>query len=185
MSGGSASWPPSPSELGRPSSVPAGSNFPEVDAVLDPHTVDRSVEYVHIRRWRPDLVANTPDWLIYFEAELDGFAGIGTKDRRQSIQGEEAFALTHTKLAVVTWREPPHDPVVEWAMVIAYMPEIKRILHGRHDPPFVFLPSPPPGEHTHTGAAPGRGARNPGRRAGDIERTNRPAARLRRASLNT
>lgn len=116
-------------------------NFPEVD-ILDPHSVDRSVEYVHIRQWRPDLVANVPDWLIYFEAELACFTGVVTKDWHQSVQAEEAFAITHTKLAVVTWREPPADPVVEWAMVIAYMPEIKKILAGRRDLPFLFLPSP-------------------------------------------
>ncbi|MGI9079712.1 MAG: hypothetical protein ACR2GF_02630 [Acidimicrobiales bacterium] len=116
-------------------------NFPEVE-VLDPHSVDRSVEYVHIRQWRPDLVANVPDWLIYFEAELASFTGVVTKDWHQSVQAEEAFAIAHTKPAVVTWRSPPDDPVVEWAMVIAYMPEVKKILAGRRDPPFIFLPSP-------------------------------------------
>ena len=116
-------------------------NFPEVGP-LDPQAVDRSVEYVHLRVWNPALTAGTPDWLIYLEAELGRFAGLVTKDWRQSIQAEEAFALTHTKLTVVTWREPPNDPVVEWAMLIAYMPEIRRILSGRRDPPVIFLPSP-------------------------------------------
>lgn len=116
-------------------------NFPEVD-VLDPQSVDRSVEYEHLRQWRPDLVANTPDWVIYLEAELARFTGIVTHDWHQSVQAEEAFAISHTKLAVITWREPPDDPVVSWAMVIAYMPEIKKILAGRRDAPFVFLPSP-------------------------------------------
>ena len=100
------------------------NNFPEVD-VLDPHEVDRSVVFEHIRDWRPDLIeAETPDWLIYFEAELAGFAGIVTHDWHQSVQPEEAFAITQTKLAVVTWQHPPDDPVVSWALVIAYMPEI-------------------------------------------------------------
>lgn len=119
-------------------------NFPEIDAVLDPHSVDRSVRFHHIRQWRPDLIeADTPDWLIYFEAELAGFTGLVTKDWHQSVQEEEAFAITHTKLSVVTWREPPDDPVVEWAMVIAYMPEIKKILAAASkNPPFVFLPNP-------------------------------------------
>ena len=116
-------------------------NFPEV-GLVDPHAVDHSVRYEHIRVWRPELVADTPDWLIYFEAELADFTGLVTKDWRQSVQAEEAFALTHTKLTVVTWREPPDDPIVEWAMLTAYMPEIKRILAGRRMPPVILLPSP-------------------------------------------
>jgi len=116
-------------------------NFPEAD-VLDPQAVDRSVEYEHLRQWRPDLVANTPDWVIYLEAELARFTGIVTHDWHQSVQAEEAFAISQTKLVVITWREPPDDPVVSWAMVIAYMPEVKKILAGRRDAPFVFLPSP-------------------------------------------
>ncbi len=110
--------------------------------MLDPQSVDRSVEYEHLRQWRPDLVANTPDWMIYLEAELARFTGLVTHDWHQSVQAEEAFAISQTKLAVITWREPPDDPVVSWAMVIAYMPEVKRILAGRRDAPFVFLPSP-------------------------------------------
>lgn len=116
-------------------------NFPEVN-VLDPQSVDRSVEYEHLRQWRPDLVANTPDWVIYLEAELARFTAIVTHDWHQSVQAEEAFAISQTKLAVITWREPPDDPVVSWAMVIAYMPEIRKILAGRREAPFVFLPSP-------------------------------------------
>lgn len=116
-------------------------NFPEVD-VLDPQSVDRSVDYEHLRQWRPDLVANTPDWMIYLEAELARFTGLVTHDWHQSVQAEEAFAISQTKLAVITWRVPPDDPVVSWAMVIAYMPEVKKILAGRQDAPFVFLPSP-------------------------------------------
>lgn len=116
-------------------------NFPEV-GLLDPHQVDKSVEYIHIRTWNPALIVNTPDWLIYFEAELAGFTGLVTKDWRQSVQTEEAFALTQTKLAIITWRDPPSDPIVEWAMLIAYMPEIKKVLAGRQVPPVIFLPSP-------------------------------------------
>lgn len=86
-------------------------NFPEVN-VLDPQSVDRSVGYEHLRRWRPDLVANTPDWVIYLEAELARFTGIVTHDWHQSVQAEEAFAISQTKLAVITWREPPDDPGV-------------------------------------------------------------------------
>jgi hypothetical protein len=118
------------------------NNFPEIGE-LDPQKVDRSVTFEHIRVWRRDLIEkDTPDWLIYFEAELAGFTGIVTHDWHQSLQPQEAFAITQTKLVVVTWREPPEDPVVSWAMVIAYMPEIKRILATRRDAPFVFLPSP-------------------------------------------
>ena len=80
--------------------------------------------------------------MIYLEAELAHFTGIVTHDWHQSVQAEEAFAIGRTKLAVITWRDPPDDPVVSWAMVIAYMPEVKKILAGRRDAPFVFLPSP-------------------------------------------
>lgn len=119
------------------------NNFPEVDVQLDPHQVDRSVVFHHIRDWRPDLIeAGTPDWLIYFEAELAGFAGIVTHDWHQSVQPEEAWAITQTKLVVVTWKSPPEDPIISWALVIAYLPEVKRILAGRRDAPFIFLPSP-------------------------------------------
>lgn len=123
-------------------------NFPEV-SLLDPRQVDRSVEYVHIRGWRPDLVADTPDWLIYFEAELARSTGMVTRDWHQTVQVEEAFALTQTRLTIVSWREPSEDPIVEWAMLIAYMPEVKKILAGHRVPPVIFLPSPHlDGRHT-------------------------------------
>ncbi len=154
-------------------------NFPEVD-VLDPQSVDRSVEYEHLRQWRPDLVANTPDWVIYLEAELSRFTGIVTHDWHQSVQAEEAFAISQTKLAVITWREPPHDPVVSWAMVIAYMPEIKKILAGRRDAPFVFLPSPRlPSRNVQ------KGTEALGRVASELGISNAQARRTAKASILT
>jgi len=66
-----------------------------------------------------------------------------TKDWHQSVQAEEALAITHTKLAVITCGNRRNDPIVEWATVMAYTPEVRRILASRHKPPFIFLPSPP------------------------------------------
>lgn len=128
-------------------------------------------------------MANVPDWLIYFEAELASFTGVVTKDWHQSVQAEEAFAIAHTKLAVVTWRSPPDDPVVEWAMVIAYMPEVKKILAGRRDPPFIFLPSP----HLDVTAATSVSVTRPSvssRRSGQYP-TLKPAGRLTPALWST
>ncbi len=51
------------------------------------------------------------------------------------------WTLTKTRLSVVTWQKPLADPVVEWGQVMAYLPEIRRMLE-QHGPSIVFLPRP-------------------------------------------
>lgn len=61
----------------------------------------------------------------------------GTKSQ----QVEELWALSRTDLSVVTWRRPIEDPVREWGQLLAYLPEIRRMI-AEHGPSIVFLPSP-------------------------------------------
>ena len=48
-------------------------------------------------------------------------------------------ALTRTSLSIVTWRRSIEDPVREWGQLLAYLPEIRRML-AEHGPSVVFLP---------------------------------------------
>jgi hypothetical protein len=64
-----------------------------------------------------------------------------TRDFRQSGQAEEMWTLTRTDISVVTWRKPLDDPIVEWGQVMAYLPEIRRVIF-QLGPAIVFLPRP-------------------------------------------
>jgi hypothetical protein len=107
-----------------------------------PATVDATVAVVTLREFDGSLVgASTPDWYLYLRAHEAGFDALVTRDWHQSEQPEELWALTRTTLSIVTWRRPVEDPVREWGQLLAYLPEVRRMI-GDHGPSIVFLPSP-------------------------------------------
>jgi hypothetical protein len=54
---------------------------------------------------------------------------------------EELWVLSRTELSVVTWRRPIEDSVREWGQLLAYLPEVRRMI-TENGPSIVFLPSP-------------------------------------------
>jgi hypothetical protein len=101
-----------------------------------------NVEYEHLSSFAPELSsASTPDWMLYLVAEAGGFDGVVTKDLRQIEQPEELIALTRLQLSVVTWRSAMDDPVTAWALIVAYMPEIRKAMASNGHSIFL-LPSP-------------------------------------------
>ena len=107
-----------------------------------PESVDATVEVVALREFDPTLTgASTPDWYLYLRAHEAQFDVLVTRDWHQSEQPEELWALTRTTLSVVTWRRSIEDPIREWGQLLAYLPEIRRMI-DTHGPSIVFLPSP-------------------------------------------
>lgn len=107
-----------------------------------PESVDASVEVQSLRAFDPTLTGvSTPDWYLYLRANEANFDALVTRDWRQSGQPEELWTLTRTKLSIVTWKRPIEDPVREWGQLLAYLPEIRRMI-DEHGPSVVFLPSP-------------------------------------------
>lgn len=95
---------------------------------FDPATLQGDLEVTPLRRLDRSLVgARTPDWYLYLLADEQGFDTLVTRDWRQSQQPEEMWALTRTSLSIVTWRRPQEDPVVEWAQLLAYLPQLRRL----------------------------------------------------------
>jgi hypothetical protein len=107
-----------------------------------PDMVDATVEVTALREFDRSLVgASVPDWYIYLRAHEAGFDALVTRDWHQSQQVEERWTLAQTDLSVVTWRRPIEDPVREWGQLLAYLPEIRRMV-ADHGPSVIFLPSP-------------------------------------------
>jgi hypothetical protein len=107
-----------------------------------PESVDATVEVVALREFDPVLAGSgTPDWYLYLRAAEAEFDALVTRDWHQSEQPEELWTLSRTDLSVVTWRRPIEDPVREWGQLLAYLPEIRRMITD-HGPSIVFLPSP-------------------------------------------
>lgn len=107
-----------------------------------PEDVDASLEVVPLRELDPALAGSrTPDWYLYLRAHEAGFDALVTRDWHQSEQSEELWTLTRTELSIVTWKRPVEDPIREWGQLLAYLPEIRRVI-GAHGPSIVFLPSP-------------------------------------------
>lgn len=107
---------------------------------FDPTILDPTLEVVALREFDESLVGKrTPDWYLYLRADESRFNCLVTGDLNQSGQAEEMWALTRTRLSVVTWRQPEDDPVVAWGQVIAYLPEIRRMVH-EHGDSIVYLP---------------------------------------------
>jgi len=109
---------------------------------FDPSAVDATVEVVALRNFDRGLVgARTPDWYLYLRADEAGFDALVTSDWHQSEQPEELWALTRTRLSIITWKRPVDDPIREWGQLLAYLPEIRRMIED-HGPSILFLPSP-------------------------------------------
>ncbi len=107
-----------------------------------PETVDATVDVIALREFDPSLTgSSTPDWYLYLRAHEAGFDALVTRDWHQSQQIEELWTLSRTNLSVVTWRRPIEDPIREWGQLLAYLPEIKRMI-TENGPSIVFLPSP-------------------------------------------
>lgn len=107
-----------------------------------PETVDATVEVVALRTFDASLTnSSTPHWYIYLRAEEAGFDALVTRDWHQSEQIEELWALSRTVLSVVTWRRPIEDSIREWGQLLAYLPEVRRMI-TENGPSIVFLPSP-------------------------------------------
>lgn len=107
-----------------------------------PETVDATVEVVALRQFDASLAgASTPDWYLYLRAQEAGFDALVTRDWHQSEQIEELWALSRTDLSIVTWKRPIEDPVREWGQLLAYLPEVRRMI-TENGPSIVFLPSP-------------------------------------------
>lgn len=104
--------------------------------------VDATVEVRSLREFDASLAGtSTPDWYLYLRANDAGFDALVTRDWHQSEQPEELWTLSKTNLSVVTWRRSIEDPIREWGQLLAYLPEIRRML-DEHGPSIVFLPSP-------------------------------------------
>lgn len=107
-----------------------------------PESVDATVEVVALRQFNPSLTGSSiPDWYLYLRADEAGFDALVTHDWHQSEQMEELWTLSRTNLSVVTWRRSIGDPIREWGQLLAYLPEIRRMI-SEHGPSIVFLPSP-------------------------------------------
>ena len=107
-----------------------------------PESVDATVEVTALREFDASLTGSqTPDWYLYLRAQQAGFDALVTRDWHQSEQVEELWALSRTALSVITWKRPIEDPVGEWGQLLAYLPEIRRMIED-NGPSIVFLPSP-------------------------------------------
>jgi len=109
---------------------------------FDPTALDPLPEVQALREFDPAVVGERiPDWYLYLRALEAGFHALVTHDFRQSGQADEMWTLTRTDISVVTWRKPLDDPIVEWGQVMAYLPEIRRVIF-QLGPAIVFLPRP-------------------------------------------
>lgn len=107
-----------------------------------PESVDATVEVVALRQFDANLAgSSTPDWYLYLRAQEAGFDALVTRDWHQSEQIEELWALSRTDLSIVTWKRPIEDPVREWGQLLAYLPEVRRMI-TENGPSMAFLPSP-------------------------------------------
>lgn len=104
--------------------------------------MDATVEVVSLRQFDASLAgSSTPDWYLYLRAQEAEFDALVTRDWHQSEQIEELWALSRTDLSIVTWKRPIEDPVREWGQLLAYLPEVRRMI-AENGPSIVFLPSP-------------------------------------------
>jgi len=105
-------------------------------------SVDATVEVVALREFDASLTGvRTPDWYLYLRASEARFDALVTRDWHQTEQPEELWALTRTDLSVITWKRSTEDPIREWGQLLAYLPEIRRMIE-QHGPSIIFLPSP-------------------------------------------
>ena len=111
-------------------------------ARFDIHALDRSVEYVHLSEHAKRYSTNsTPDWMIHLIAAEGGFDAVVTLDRAQLDGEAELVALASSRISVITWKAGDEDPVVLWGQLLAYMPQIVRMLQTTR-PAVITLPNP-------------------------------------------
>ncbi len=105
--------------------------------------VDRTVEAVHLSDFNREFSTHsTPDWMIYWRAAQAGFQAVVARDRAQLDQTLEMYVLSQLpNFAVITWRKHVEDPIREWGQLLAYLPEIKRVLRHR-GARAILLPAP-------------------------------------------
>ena len=86
-------------------------NFPNLPGFF--HSLGSTMtEIVSLHDLDPSLTATgTPDWYLYLRASEEEFDALVTRDKSQAEQPEEMWALSRTKISVVTWRKPIDDPV--------------------------------------------------------------------------
>ena len=109
---------------------------------FDIRAVDNSVEVVALRDFDRGLIGKgTPDWYLYLRAEQGGFDALVTQDSDQLKQAEELWAIATTRLTLITWRKPDADPIRQWGQLLAYLPEVRRLIK-QHGPSLVLLPAP-------------------------------------------
>ena len=115
-------------------------NFPNLPGFF--HSLGSTMtEIVSLHDLDPSLTATgTPDWYLYLRASEEEFDALVTRDKSQAEQPEEMWALSRTKISVVTWRKPIDDPVRLWGQLLAYLPDIRQVLK-EHTPSIVLLPA--------------------------------------------
>ena len=110
---------------------------------FDVHELDQTVEVVHLSDFARELAEqSTPDWAVYCFAAEAGFDAIVARDRGQMDQVAEMWVLTRLSgFSLITWRKGTDDPVREWGQLLAYLPEIKKVMR-QGKPRAILLPSP-------------------------------------------
>ena len=109
---------------------------------FDISDVDDSVEVVALRDFDTGLTGTgTPDWYLYLRAEKAEFGALVTHDSDQLTQAEEFWVISKTKLSLITWRKPISDPIRAWGQLLAYLPEVRRLI-SQHGPSLALLPTP-------------------------------------------
>jgi hypothetical protein len=112
------------------------------NAPFDAHALDRTVTYEHFSHHAPEYASvSTPDWMVYLIAAGGGFAGVVTSDKSQLGQDTELLALIDSGVNLVTWDGRQLDPVTLWGQLIAYMPQVLKVLEPDH-PSVITLPNP-------------------------------------------
>jgi hypothetical protein len=110
---------------------------------FDLRELDQTIEVVHLSDFAPELAErSTPDWAVYCFAAEAGFDAIVARDRGQTEQVAEMWVLTRLSgFSLITWRKGTEDPVREWGQLLAYLPEIKKVMR-QGKPRVILLPSP-------------------------------------------
>lgn len=132
-------------------------NFPK-PVFEDIAELDRSTRFEHFSDIAPDLAAvSTPDFMVYLVGEAQGFTGVVTRDLSQLEDDDSLVTLAHLTLSVVTWKRGVDDALVLWGQLLAYMPQVRRLL-GQSGPGIVVLPAPRLGpQHLFKASSIGRG----------------------------
>lgn len=114
--------------------------FPK--APFDVHSIDRSVTYEHLSDYGPQYSQrSTPDWMLHLVTAEGRFDAVVTVDRSQLEEEVELVALNLSEMSVITWRGGEEDPIVLWGQLLAYMPQVVKVL-SEIRPAIVTLPNP-------------------------------------------